>query len=85
LKVLLLQLDGKLPNIALMRIAAHDRQGRGIFRLVGLRPHLRQPDLRAEAAAAIASVRYYDDDFRRRRIYTAWDNLRSKTASIARS
>ena len=62
LKVLLLQLDGKLPNIALMRIAAHHRpyadeiafqalphgQGRGGVRLVGLRPHLRQPDLRAD-------------------------------------
>ena len=28
-----------------------------------------------EAAAAIASVRYYDDGFRERRIYTAWDNV----------
>jgi hypothetical protein len=31
-----------------------------------------------EAAAAIASVRYYDDDFKRRRIYTAWDNLKDE-------
>ena len=28
-----------------------------------------------EAAKAIASVRYSDDDFKRRRLYTAWDNL----------
>lgn len=28
-----------------------------------------------EAAAALASIRYYDAAFRRRRIYTAWDNL----------
>jgi hypothetical protein len=27
-----------------------------------------------EAAAAIASVKYYDDDFTQKRIYTAWDN-----------
>ena len=27
------------------------------------------------AAAALASVRYYDDQFRKRRLYTAWDNL----------
>ena len=29
----------------------------------------------AEAAEALASIRYYDASFRRRRIYTAWDNL----------
>ncbi|KKN75618.1 hypothetical protein LCGC14_0378560 [marine sediment metagenome] len=28
-----------------------------------------------EAAAAIASVPYYDDQFKTRRLYTAWDNL----------
>ena len=28
-----------------------------------------------EAAAALASVRYYDDQFTRPRLYTAWDNL----------
>lgn len=28
-----------------------------------------------EAAEAIASIRYYDDSFTDRRIYTAWDNL----------
>jgi len=28
-----------------------------------------------ESAAAIASVRYYDTNFKSRRIYTAWDNL----------
>ena len=28
-----------------------------------------------ETAAALASVEYRDDDFRRRRLYTAWDNL----------
>ena len=31
-----------------------------------------------ESAAAIASVRYYDDRFRRRRIYTAWDNRKDE-------
>ena len=29
----------------------------------------------AETAAALASVRYYDDQFKLRRLYTAWDNL----------
>ena len=28
-----------------------------------------------EAAQALASVRYYDGRFNRRRLYTAWDNL----------
>ena len=28
-----------------------------------------------ETAAALASVEYRDDDFQRRRLYTAWDNL----------
>ena len=28
-----------------------------------------------ESAAALASVEYRDDNFRRRRLYTAWDNL----------
>lgn len=28
-----------------------------------------------ETARAVASVRYYDDQFKKRRIYTAWDNL----------
>ena len=28
-----------------------------------------------ESAAAIAKVRYFDDQFTRRRLYTAWDNL----------
>lgn len=30
------------------------------------------------AAAAIASVDYYDDSFKTRRLYTAWDNLRDE-------
>ena len=29
----------------------------------------------AEAAEALASIEYRDDQFRRRRLYTAWDNL----------
>jgi hypothetical protein len=36
-----------------------------------------------EAAAAIASVRYYDDDFKRRRLYTAWDNLKDEERLFA--
>jgi hypothetical protein len=32
-----------------------------------------------ETARAIASVRYYDDQFKTRRIYTAWDNLRDES------
>jgi hypothetical protein len=31
-----------------------------------------------EVAAAIASVEYRDDDFKRRRLYTAWDNLKDE-------
>lgn len=31
-----------------------------------------------EAAEAIASVPYYDDSFKRRRLYTAWDNLKDE-------
>jgi hypothetical protein len=34
--------------------------------------------LNDETAAAIASVRYYDDDFKARRIYTAWDNRKDE-------
>lgn len=34
--------------------------------------------LNDESAAAIASVRYFDDGFRDRRIYTAWDSLRDE-------
>ncbi len=32
----------------------------------------------AEVAAAIASIEYRDDGFGRRRLYTAWDNLKDK-------
>jgi hypothetical protein len=28
-----------------------------------------------ESAAALASVKYYDDNFKNRRLYTAWDNI----------
>ena len=28
-----------------------------------------------ESATALATLRYYDDDFKTRRLYTAWDNL----------
>ena len=28
-----------------------------------------------QSAAALASLKYYDDDFKTRRLYTAWDNL----------
>lgn len=31
--------------------------------------------LNEEAAAAIATIEYRDNDFKRRRLYTAWDNL----------
>jgi hypothetical protein len=31
-----------------------------------------------EVAAAIASIEYRDDQFRRRRLYTAWDNLKDE-------
>ena len=34
--------------------------------------------LNDETAAALAAVRYYDDDFRVRRIYTAWDNRKDE-------
>lgn len=34
--------------------------------------------LDAEAAAAIATLAYYDDSFTRRRIYTAWDNRKDE-------
>ncbi len=36
-----------------------------------------------ESAAAIASVRYYDDDFKRKRIYTAWDSLKDEERLFA--
>lgn len=32
-----------------------------------------------EVAAAIASVEYRDNEFRRRRLYTAWDNLKDES------
>lgn len=31
-----------------------------------------------ESAAAIATIQYRDDQFQRRRLYTAWDNLRDE-------
>ena len=31
-----------------------------------------------DAAAALASVQYYDDQFKTRRLYTAWDNARDE-------
>lgn len=36
-----------------------------------------------ETAAAIASVRYYDDQFKTRRIYTAWDNRKDEKRLMA--
>jgi hypothetical protein len=36
-----------------------------------------------ETAAAIASVDYYDADFRKRRLYTAWDNRRDEARLFA--
>ena len=36
-----------------------------------------------ESAAALASLRYYDGEFRRRRIYTAWDNRKDETRLFA--
>lgn len=36
-----------------------------------------------ETAAAVASVRYYDDQFRTRRIYTAWDNRKDEARLFA--
>jgi len=39
--------------------------------------------LTEEAAAALASVPYYDDDFRCRRIYTAWDNRKDEARLFA--
>jgi hypothetical protein len=31
-----------------------------------------------EAAKALASIKYYDDQFKNRRLYTAWDNLKDE-------
>ncbi len=39
--------------------------------------------LNDESAAAIGSVKYYDDDFERRCIYTAWDNRRDEKRLMA--
>jgi hypothetical protein len=36
-----------------------------------------------EAAAAVASVQYYDDGFRTRRLYTAWDNRKDERRLFA--
>ncbi|MBY0502722.1 MAG: radical SAM protein [Bryobacteraceae bacterium] len=38
--------------------------------------------LNDESAAAVASVRYSDDDFRCRRIYTAWDNRKDERSLL---
>jgi hypothetical protein len=35
--------------------------------------------LNDETATALASVRYYNDDFRFRRIYTAWDSRKDES------
>lgn len=39
--------------------------------------------LNDETAAAVASVRYYDDGMKTRRIYTAWDNRRDERRLFA--
>jgi hypothetical protein len=39
--------------------------------------------LNDEAAAAVASVRYSDDDFQCRRLYTAWDNRKDEARLFA--
>jgi hypothetical protein len=39
--------------------------------------------LTPETAAAIAAIPYYDTDFRKRRIYTAWDNRRDEARLFA--
>lgn len=36
-----------------------------------------------EAAEALASIQYYDDAFRKRRLYTAWDNLKDERVFVA--
>lgn len=36
-----------------------------------------------ETAAALASIEYRDDQFRRRRLYTAWDNLKDEGVFFA--
>jgi hypothetical protein len=40
--------------------------------------------LTGEAAGALASIRFYDDDFRRHRIYTVWDNRKHEARLFAR-
>jgi hypothetical protein len=39
--------------------------------------------LTEEAAEAIGSIKYYDDQFKTRRIYTAWDNLKDEERLFA--
>ncbi len=39
--------------------------------------------LDAEAAEAVASIEYRDDQFQRRRLYTAWDDLRDEDIFFA--
>src|SRR5262249_29094561 len=96
LKVLLLQLDGKLPNIALMRIAAHHRpyaddiafrhcptvKG-GSVRLVGLRPHLRLPDLRAHPARRRRPAGHGTPPGYRRSAMASWPELSPSLSSIS--
>jgi hypothetical protein len=41
--------------------------------------------LDAEAAKAMASMRVMDDQFKTRRIYTAWDNIGDEACSFAAS
>ena len=40
--------------------------------------------LTSEGAEALASVEYRDDQFARRRLYTAWDNLGDEKSSVPR-
>lgn len=87
MRILLLHLDGKLPNLALMRVAAHHRQLgdevelRRAGNAAALEPRFGDAPwdrvynarmLNDETAAAIASVNYRDDSMQRPRIYTAW-------------
>jgi len=87
---LLIQLDGKLPSVALMRLAAHRKRlgervvflslpGPGAFE----RRWWDEPDpdvvfasliFTDETAEAVCSLDYRDDSFEHRRFYCAWDN-----------
>lgn len=84
MKIGLLQLDGKLPNLALMKLAKfYEEKGNEIFFIDNkIKVCFNQGlDLRLitdEKAEMLSKINYRDDQFKTKRIYFAWDNIKDE-------